>query len=534
MQFCLQIATKLHLYLHFATNTLSVSVDTPQLTSLGGFRQIDKLIQLAHLMHGQEQGNTGFLTMTNQHRNTSLLIVEDNRTTATIFNSYLSADYQIIHAYTGQAATEFFQQGGIKLVLLDLSLPDANGIDLLRTIRQMDPLVPVVIVSSDDSNTQITEALKLGANDYVTKPVDRTRLLVTVANALREFELNRVLRQVSSTGSIEQLHNMVGCSETSHQLFALIHSAASTNASVFITGESGVGKEVCAEAIHLESDRRGQRFVAINCAAIPHDLIESELFGHVKGGFTGATRDRLGAAALADGGTLFLDELGEMPIDLQTKLLRFIQNQTFTPIGSSKEIKVNIRFICATNREPHEAIRQHLLREDLYYRLNVISINIPPLRERTEDIIPLAKHFVQRISRDEGKGFKTIGPAVEAVLLNYSWPGNVRELQNILRTMIILNEGDEITPGMLPKTMLSETKVDKSSLVTPELQNSNLTMGQNKPDGANILRPFWIQEKEIIEAAIAACDGSIKTASQFLEIDPSTIYRKLDKWQRNK
>lgn len=462
----------------------------------------------------------------------TILVIEDSRTTAMIYNGFLSRDYVLVHAYDGKSALDSFRQGGVQLVLLDLTLPDISGLTVLEYIRALDKHIPIIIVSSDNSASQIKQALNLGANDYVTKPVDRTRLLVTVSNAMKEFQLTKIVSQLSNSGTVHKLHNMVGCSQASHQVFHLIRSAAATQASVFITGESGVGKEVCAEAIHLESERRSKKFVAINCAAIPHDLLESEIFGHLKGSFTGATKDREGAAARADGGTLFLDELGEMPIDLQSKLLRFIQSQSYTPIGGTGEVKVDIRFICATNREPQSAIRDHLLREDLFYRLNVISISIPPLRERKADIIPLAKHFLRIISRDENKSISRLSPAVETVFASYSWPGNIRELQNLLRTLIVLNDGPEIAPSMLPRYLFETTPTENVSSVaetpTEKDQVANHSLSDNQE---MLIQPLRVHERRIIENTINHFNGNIKKAATALELNVSTIYRKLEKWR---
>ncbi len=462
-----------------------------------------------------------------------ILIVEDNQSTALIFESYLSEEFNVIRVAKGQLAIDAVSQGGVDAVLLDLSLPDISGIDVLSAIRAQDSEVPIIIVSSDQSNQKIATALKLGANDYVIKPVDRTRLVVTVSNALKEFELSSIVRQLNHFGSTDVMHDMVGQSAASHRIFDLIRSMAKTKASVFITGESGVGKEVCAQAIHMESDRKHSRFVAINCAAIPHDLLESEIFGHVKGSFTGATKDRTGAAALADKGTLFLDEIGEMPMDLQSKLLRFIQTETYTPIGSNKEVKADIRFITATNRSPKDAIREHLLREDLFYRLNVISIEIPPLRERKDDVLALAKHFLRIYSREEKKQFIKFNAAVEAVLPMYDWPGNVRELANFVRNTVVLNDGVEITPRMLPYYLLENASVGNSPRMMSATPSNPMDKGAENTNLSVTVRPLHEEERTIIERAIAHFDGKVKLAAKALKVSPSTLYRKMEKWEHN-
>ena len=303
------------------------------------------------------------------------------------------------------------------------------------------------------------------------------------------------------------------------QVYRTIDSAASSKASIFITGESGTGKEVCAEAIHAASKRGDKPFIAINCAAIPKDLIESELFGHVKGAFTGAATDRQGAAELADGGTLFLDELCEMDLELQTKLLRFIQTGTFQKVGSSKMKSVDVRFVCATNRDPWKEVQEGRFREDLYYRLYVIPLHLPPLRERGEDVIEIAYSLLGYMSVEEGKAFVRFAQEVLDRFNQYEWPGNVRQLQNVLRNVVVLNNGKEITLNMLPPPL---NQPIENSLRLKEKQSEDITVKD--------IFPLWVTEKTAIEQAIKACDGNIPRAAGFLDVSPSTIYRKLQAW----
>lgn len=452
----------------------------------------------------------------------NVLVVEDNQTTALIYQSYLERDYHVTIASSGGDALDAFKQGGFSLVLLDLTLPDTDGITLLKAFREIDSTLPIIIVTADYSNQQVMTALRNQANDYLTKPIERTRLQVSVSNALREFDLKRQLTELTGQYDQQRFHSMVGRSARMHAIFDTIRSAANSKASIFITGESGTGKELCAEAVHLESDRRHQPFIALNCAAIPRELLESELFGHVRGAFTGANKDRIGAAQRANGGTLFLDEIGELPIELQSKLLRFIQTQRLQPVGSNELIQVDVRFICATNRDPKEAVAQGLLREDLYYRLNVIPIHLPPLRERGDDALLIAREFLLDYAVEEQKQFERFSPAVEAVLASYPWPGNIRELSNVVRKMVVLNEGDSITPAMLPAELLQQRA---SSSQEPVKTISSA------PAVAPI-QPLWQTEKAAIEAAINACHGNIRSAAELLEVSPSTIYRKMERWQR--
>jgi len=288
---------------------------------------------------------------------------------------------------------------------------------------------------------------------------------------------------------------------------------------VFITGESGTGKEVCAEAIHARSDRANGPFIALNCSAIPKELMESEIFGHVKGAFTSAHEDRAGAAELANGGTLFLDEVCEMDFALQAKLLRFIQTGTFRRVGGAKEMKVNVRFVCATNRDPKEEVALGRFREDLYYRLHVLPMNLPALRERGEDILLLARTFLSRFAEEEGRHFQGFDAEAEAALISYRWPGNVRQLQNVIRRVVVLHDGNLVTDAMLDLPVGATHEASRDTGPLPRM------------DGPSI-DPYWMQEQRIIEEALAAFDGNAQKAAAALEIAPSTIYRKMQSWSQ--
>ena len=305
-------------------------------------------------------------------------------------------------------------------------------------------------------------------------------------------------------------------------VFKSIEAAAPSKASVFITGETGTGKELIARAVHDLSPRRRAKFVAINCGAIPRELIESELFGHVKGAFTGATTDRAGAAELAEGGTLFLDELGEMPIELQPKLLRFLQLGEYQRVGDSKVRKSNIRIVAATNRDPLQAVRDGNLREDLYYRLHVIPVALPALRERGADILLLAESFLARYAQEEGKSFSGFARDAEEWLISHRWPGNVRELENLVRQIAVLKTGGEIERADLPDA--------RDTLQKPPVQPEAATVQSDIAEPDYGLEPLWMTEKKAIERAIALCRGNIVAAAKQLQINPSTIYRKKASW----
>ena len=301
-------------------------------------------------------------------------------------------------------------------------------------------------------------------------------------------------------------------------LYQIIESVAQSQIPAFIKGESGTGKELAAEAIHVESQRRG-KFHAINCAALAPELIESELFGHMKGAFTGAASNREGAASYADGGTLFLDEICEMDLTLQKKLLRFLQTGEYRPIGSNRLETVDLRIICATNRDPMEEVRQGRFREDLFYRLHVVPVEMPALRDRGDDILQLALHFLDTYSRQEGKSFEDFTPAAREVLKNWRWPGNVRELKNIVHQVVVMNDGANIKADML---RFDEVKGDQP-ITTRQFDKVQRPV---QP-----LEPLWQTEKRAIEAALDHCNGNVRDAADLLEVAPSTIYRKRQQWQ---
>ncbi|MBY7838067.1 sigma-54 dependent transcriptional regulator [Vibrio fluvialis] len=441
-------------------------------------------------------------------------MVEDTASVAALYRSYLTPlEIDINIVGTGREAIESIAHREPDLILLDLRLPDMTGMDVLHAVKQRSPDVPVIFMTAIDT---AVEAMRHGAQDFLIKPCEADRLRVTVNNAIRKA--SKLKNEADNPGN-QNYQGFIGSSQTMLAVYRTIDSAASSKASIFITGESGTGKEVCAEAIHAASRRGDKPFIAINCAAIPKDLIESELFGHVKGAFTGAATDRQGAAELADGGTLFLDELCEMDLDLQTKLLRFIQTGTFQKVGSSKMKSVDVRFVCATNRDPWKEVQEGRFREDLYYRLYVIPLHLPPLRERGDDVIEIAYSLLGYMSKEEGKGFVRLAPEVVERFKQYEWPGNVRQLQNVLRNVVVLNEGRAITLNMLPPPL---NQPSESIISVPKASAA--------PVSVHEIFPLWMTEKQAIEKAIEACDGNIPRAAGYLDVSPSTIYRKLQTW----
>jgi DNA-binding NtrC family response regulator len=375
------------------------------------------------------------------------------------------------------------------------------------------------------------------AADFIAKPFDAARLHVTLDNVLDKRQLSHMVEGYQKTFERERFHRFIGRSLPMQAVFRIIESAAPSKATIFITGESGTGKELCAEAIHLESPRREQPLVALNCAAIPRDLMESEVFGHVKGAFTGAAARRDGAASRANGGTLFLDEICEMDLDLQSKLLRFIQTGTFQRVGDNKLEQVDVRFVCATNRDPLAEVKAGRFREDLYYRLNVIPIQLPPLRERGDDILLIATELLRHIANEEGKGFNSFSAEVAERFSNHAWLGNVRELENTIRNIVVLNQGETVTPEMIPVHLFNNPSLppkESAEIAAHTIEQavkSDVAIEYSTHQNQGI-RPLWLEEKEIIERAIETCGGNIPKAAALLEISASTIYRKRQGWDQ--
>lgn len=328
----------------------------------------------------------------------------------------------------------------------------------------------------------------------------------------------------------------IGTSAVMQALYEQVQNAARSSASVFITGESGTGKDLCAQAIHRYSPRSDKPFVPLNCAAIPRDLLESELFGHVRGAFTGAIADRDGAARLADGGTLFLDEIGDMDPNMQTKLLRFLQDGTFLRVGGSRLEKVDVRIICATNRDPFADMRSGRLREDLFYRLHVLPVAMPPLHTRGDDVIDIAQTLLIAYAGEERKNFTTISPDAEKILRRYDWPGNIRQLQNVIRHAVVMHDGYTLSAEMLPHYLHEGGNPAERRGATLNLGQLDGSGGAAPVDKANHERPpvlpLHLSERIAIERAILACSGNIPRAAALLEISPSTIYRKKAQWEQ--
>lgn len=445
-----------------------------------------------------------------------VLIVEDTLPLVTQYQIHLKTlgvTSPVIAMDVAQALRQL-DLGPWDLALIDIGLPDGSGFEVMERLLTRWPDCSVVVISGLESLDLAVRAAHAGATDFVQKPFQPERLIITIRNALQTSSLNRQLRELATPKS-DRFYGFIGKSEAMQSVYLTIKTIASSHAPVHIHGESGAGKELAADAIHQTSDRAEKPFVPINCASIPLDLIESELFGHVRGAFTGAQSDRDGAFMLADGGTLFLDEIAELDIQVQAKLLRVLQTGELRRLGDSRTKIVNVRVISASHRDLHTCIREGTFREDLFYRLHVIPVSLPPLRARGQDILLLANHFLKLYSKQEGKHFQGFTPEVQSFLLNHPWPGNVRELINTIRAIVALNTGDLVDLPMLPYK--PQTKIH------PQVKGRSVHLSTQNIE----ITPLAELERIEIIRALKYYNKNVVRASQALGVHPSTLHRKL-------
>jgi two-component system response regulator PilR (NtrC family) len=390
-----------------------------------------------------------------------VLVVDDEKSMRDLLSITLEKEgYDVLTAAGGEAAIEALRRDVTDAVITDLRMPKVDGLQVLRAAKEISPDVAVIVITAVASTETAVEAMKLGAYDYITKPFKLDEVSLIVRNALERKRLrdeNLYLRKQLETQ--HRFENIIGKSGRILEVFDTIRKISDSPSTAMITGESGTGKELVARAIHFNSLRRDKPFVSVNCGAIPEGLMESELFGHVRGAFTGAVSNKVGLFSAGEGGTLFLDEITEIPPLLQVKLLRAIQTREIRRVGDTKDMKTDVRLIAASNRNLEDAVRDGILREDLYYRLNVIPIQLPPLRERREDIPLLVAHFLQKFGKDLGKEARGVAPEAMIVLERYHWPGNIRELENVLERAIVLGAGDVLGIESLPETLRRERPV---------------------------------------------------------------------------
>jgi two-component system repressor protein LuxO len=478
-----------------------------------------------------------------------ILIVEDIPTLAESYAAYLrreDADVAIVE--TGAAALASLERKPANVVVLDVNLPDMSGLEVLQRIRAAGMPCEAIVVTAEGSVNRAVEAMRFGAFDFIVKPFSADRLRVTVRNALERRRMADQIATIQEESGAERFAGFIGRSLPMEAVYRILRSAAPTNATVFVTGESGTGKELCADALHRLSKRRNGSLVVINCAAIPRDLLESEIFGHIKGAFIGATSDRKGAALQADGGTLFLDEVCEMDLSLQAKMLRFLQDKQVRRLGEDSPRPTDVRVVCATNRDPQTEVAAGRFREDLFYRLHVVPVELPPLRERDVDVLMIARAFLEAYAKEDGRAFRGFTPEAEAVLMAYHWPGNVRQLQNVVRSVVVLNDGEFVTPDLFPREILAAGVSARlpispppppafvtQELLEPQAPRTAAAFTQSPPQAApsavRALRSLEDVIRETIEEAIAQCGGSIPKAAAALDVSPSTLYRRIQGWE---
>ncbi len=449
-----------------------------------------------------------------------ILLVDDDSSLRRVLEYHLrEAGYSILTASDGRAAFDLFTENDIDLVITDIMMPEINGVELLRRIKAMSPETAVIVITAYGSIENAVQAMKLGAFDYITKPFERQALLATVEKALEMSELlqeNRYLKQFIQDHFT--LEHIVGTSRKMRYVFEVVKKVAATDAPVLLLGESGTGKELIAKAIHQNSSRRDRPFVAINCAAIPEGLLESELFGHKKGAFTGAHADQKGKIEIADGGTAFFDEIAELPLALQAKLLRLLENGEYARVGESSPRRADIRVIAATNRDIEKLVEDEAFREDLYYRINVVPIILPPLRERREDIPLLADYFLQELAQKYNRPNLRFDKDVFHIFNHYSWPGNVRELKNVIERMVILSSHDTLTAEHIPE-----------HIKRPPAHAGNVLI-QLPEEGIDLEEV----EKDIIRRALEKNQWNQTKTARYLNITRNTLIYRMQKFDLRK
>ncbi|MGC4067798.1 MAG: sigma-54 dependent transcriptional regulator [Polyangiaceae bacterium] len=459
-----------------------------------------------------------------------ILVVDDEPNLRRVLSALLARDgYDVETAEDGAQALEVLAEHHIDMVITDLRMPRVDGMELLRQALTMDPELPVVIITAHGTVDNAVEALKTGAFDYITKPFDQTEVRTIVKKALRTRDLaaNEATRP-EQDGSTENRYGIIGRSNGIKELYAVLDRVADTPTTVLITGESGTGKELVARALHENSSRRDKPFIKVNCAAIPRDLMESELFGYERGAFTGAVGSKPGRFELASGGTLFLDEIGSIPIEMQVKLLRALQESEFERVGGIKTIRVDVRLVAATNSDLRKEIEQGTFRDDLYYRLNVIPIRLPSLRERVEDIPLLAEHFLHKFNLRLNKKLAGFAEDTTDVLVRYPWPGNIRELENVVERAVLFADGARIEIADLPaeiRDQMAQTRPMRASM--PPLSSDN-SAGLNV-DGLKeqVKAAMTLLERELILRALDQTTGNVTHAARLLKISRKGLQLKM-------
>jgi two-component system response regulator PilR (NtrC family) len=447
-----------------------------------------------------------------------LLVVDDEESMRVFLKVMLTKEgYDVVTARDGLEAVSLYERHRFDLVLEDLKMPGLDGIEVLRRLKELDEQVLIIIMTAYSTWNSAVEAMRLGAYDYIKKPFDNRDIKATVARAInvkRQFELSKSL----TDADISPVTNIIGRSDNMQEIYTLIRLVAPTDSTVLIQGESGTGKELVARALHYGSLRREQTFLTLNCGAFPEGLLESELFGHLRGSFTGAVQDKRGLLEVADNGTVFLDEVGDMSLALQAKFLRVLENREFYPVGSTAPTHVDVRFITATNKDLRRESANKNFREDLYYRLNVIPIDLPPLRERLEDIPLLSGHFLAKSARSTGNNVTSFTEEAMQALMTHDWPGNVRELQNVIQRAVTLCEAEQV--GLVDIVGRIPSMPQPSAFLCTEIPAQGLDIEEK-------LREI---EKSYMKAALQRCDGHMTNAAKLLKMSFRSFRYKVKKF----
>lgn len=451
-----------------------------------------------------------------------ILVVDDEDSIREFLDIMLRREqYEVTQAEDGEKAIELLKKKTFDMVISDLQMPNVTGLELLKYVRENYPDTLFMMITAFGTTEIAVEAMKLGAYDYLTKPFKLDEVRINVQNALKSKFFERENKQLKKELVIEySFQNMVGNSDAMHRVFDLVKRVSQAPTNVLITGESGTGKEVVAKAIHFNGPMKEKPFVTINCGAIPENLMESEMFGHKKGSFTGAVNDKVGLFEVADGGTLFLDEVGELPLSIQVKLLRAIQERIIRRVGATEDIKIEVRIIAATNRELEKMVADGSFRQDLFYRLNVINIKTPALRERRDDIPLLANHFLKKYNERLGKTVNLISDEAMKLLKSYDYPGNVRELENIIERTVALEGGGAVLPESLPPFV--QTEQGRKMISARDIEVTDAGVELDKIMGQI--------EKEIIIKAIHTAGGVKKKAARLLNITFRSMRYRVDKY----
>jgi DNA-binding NtrC family response regulator len=445
-----------------------------------------------------------------------ILIADDEQNIRKVLSATLEKEgYQVLTARDGEEAIALLGKGDVQVVVTDLKMPKADGLEVLRYVQKNNPGTPVIVITAFGTVDNAVDALKNGAFDYITKPFEKSDLIRTISKAVKTESLAR--KDFRARPGDEERYRIIGQTRQMKEIYDVIEKVADTPSTVLIMGESGTGKELIAAALHYNSSRRNRSFIKINCAAIPRELMESELFGYEKGAFTGAVGSKPGRFELADGGTLFLDEIAEVPVDMQVKLMRAIQESEFEHVGGVHTIQVDVRLVVATNRDLQKEVEEGRFREDLYYRLNVVPIHLPPLRERKEDIPLLVEHFIDKFNTKLNRKIEKVSEEALNLVVNYQWPGNIRELENVIERCILFSEGPEIGAENLPEQL-----IERSSSVP-----SAVTMSADASMKDIVKQATAELERDLIVKALEETKGNVTRAAKRLKISRKSLQNKM-------